>query len=156
MPISGPKSIVSLYAGLRASGKGSTAMTVPTVRSVWKKASEELDTLLTDEFFVGGDDLADVVLGFSVGGDTAVFADGTSAGVVSGEGEDETFEIVTGLGDVFVEIASEEFYGAVEVLFGVVAIADAESFGGTGHELAESLGAGVAGGIGVETGFGKD
>jgi hypothetical protein len=42
MPISGPKSIVSFQAGLRASGKASTALTRPTRMSTFMKSSNSI------------------------------------------------------------------------------------------------------------------
>jgi len=41
-PISAPKSMRSLKAGLRASGKGSAAMMVPTRTSTLRKSSKEI------------------------------------------------------------------------------------------------------------------
>ena len=42
VPISGPKSIVSFHAGLRASGKSSTATTRPTRMSTFRKSSKSI------------------------------------------------------------------------------------------------------------------
>lgn len=50
-------------------------------------------------------------------------------------------------------MSAQKLDGAVEVLVGVVAIADAESAGGSGHELSEALGSGVGAGVGVEIRF---
>lgn len=95
-------------------------------------------------------------MGFAVGGDSSVSADGAGACVIGGEGEDEPFEGVSGLVGVFVEVAGEEFDSSVEVLLGVVAVGDSEAAGGSGHELSEALGAGVASRVGVEGAFGED
>ena len=46
-PISGPKSIVSFQAGLRASGKSSTAVTRPTRMSTARNWSKSISGVLT-------------------------------------------------------------------------------------------------------------
>lgn len=82
-----------------------------------------------------------------------MLADGSRASVVCGQSQDEALEGVTGFVGVFVEVSAQEFDGAVEVLFGVVAIADAETPSGAWHELPEALCTSVGAGVGVEIGL---
>lgn len=123
------------------------------IPSICRICQRSVTKLFTAEFFVHRDDFADVVLGFAVGGDAVVLFDGSGAGVICGEGKDKTFKRVTRFVGVFIEVSAQELDGAVEVLVGVVAIADAESAGGSGHELSEALSSGVGAGVGVEIRF---
>lgn len=74
-----------------------------------------------------------------------MFADCAGAGVICSEGEDEALERIAGFICVFVEVPSKKFDRAVEILFGVVAVADAESSRCARHELSETLRSGMTG-----------
>ncbi len=90
----------------------------------------------------------DVILGFPVGRDPAVLIDGSSAGVVGGQGE----AIIL----VHVLQVAQMSHSRANIFFGVEGVADAKAAGGGGHQLHEALSTGGRDGVGVVIGLDRD